>query len=145
MCARVAVRCVLADALMRPADRPFLNVPSAPAGAVAGRGGGGGRGGGAAVAGPSSSSTGADSVSGSSGSGSGSGGGNNSGGTDHLTIITGKGKNSDDREAVLRPGILSLLRSEHPELDAALNDTNDGRIEVKALAEWAAARRALEK
>ena len=46
---------------------------------------------------------------------------------------------------MLRPGILSLLRSEHPELDAALNDTNDGRIEVKALAEWAAARRALEK
>ena len=49
-----------------------------------------------------------------------------------LTIVTGRGNRSDDNEAVLRPGILTMLQSEYPELDSTINRENDGRIEVLA-------------
>ena len=49
-----------------------------------------------------------------------------------LTIITGRGNRSENNEAVLRPGILAMLRSEYPELDSTINRENDGRIEVMA-------------
>ena len=49
-----------------------------------------------------------------------------------LTIITGRGNRSENNEAVLRPGILAMLRSEYPELDSTINRENDGRIEVLA-------------
>ena len=49
-----------------------------------------------------------------------------------LTIITGRGNRSENNEAVLRPGILAMLRSEYPELDSTINRENGGRIEVMA-------------
>merc|ERR1712070_203271 len=53
-----------------------------------------------------------------------------------LTIVTGRGNRSENNEAVLRPGILAMLRSEYPELDSTINRENGGRIEVMATKNW---------
>ena len=54
-----------------------------------------------------------------------------------LVIVTGRGNNSEDNVAVLRPAVIEFLHSAYG-LDSAVDAKNDGRIEVSAesLAKW---------